>query len=38
MIGWNTVEHRCYASLSVVRLGQGNVDATVNDSATIFGH
>jgi hypothetical protein len=27
----------CYASLSVVRLGRGNVDATVDDSAMVFG-
>jgi hypothetical protein len=28
----------CYASLSVVRLGRDNVDATVDDSAVVFGH
>jgi hypothetical protein len=28
----------CYASLSVVRLGRDNVDATVDDSAMVFGH
>jgi hypothetical protein len=28
----------CYASLSVVRLGRCNVDATVDDLAIVFGH
>jgi hypothetical protein len=29
---------RCYASLSVVRLGRDNVDATIDDLAVVFGH